>query len=240
MIGSTITENAAFMHEVLGVRPVRFQPSIPHLVYQYDFYTGACAAQRSVRARATARHCPRCRLSTQCAERAKPGDSRVVVARNDERKVWFPQSTRRWRARARPPAPPARLGRATCPSSCTASARRRPSGASPYSSCSRRTRRRASRSPPRARIRPAQASRPSSSAPATPHTSTRAPTHTDSHARASVKTLTPARAVPPPYAPCAPRLRSASQLCPRTRCGTSPCIAVQRTHQGTDDHTCCS
>jgi hypothetical protein len=45
IIGSTICENAALMLEVLSVRPVPFQPSIPHLVYQYDFYTGAHPAR---------------------------------------------------------------------------------------------------------------------------------------------------------------------------------------------------
>jgi EEF1A lysine methyltransferase 1 len=38
VLASTIPENAAFMEELLGVRPRRFRPSIPHLVYQYAMY----------------------------------------------------------------------------------------------------------------------------------------------------------------------------------------------------------
>lgn len=38
VIASTIQENAAMMEEVLSVRPQRFLPSIPHLVYQYCMY----------------------------------------------------------------------------------------------------------------------------------------------------------------------------------------------------------
>lgn len=36
---SSILENAGMLEELLGVKPVAFQPSIPHLVYQYSFYT---------------------------------------------------------------------------------------------------------------------------------------------------------------------------------------------------------
>nr|CCA19203.1 conserved hypothetical protein [Albugo laibachii Nc14] len=36
---STIHENQALMWELLRCKPVRFQPSIPHLVYQYTIYT---------------------------------------------------------------------------------------------------------------------------------------------------------------------------------------------------------
>ena len=39
MICSTIAENADMMAELMGVRPVAFKPSIPSLVYQYNFYT---------------------------------------------------------------------------------------------------------------------------------------------------------------------------------------------------------
>ena len=39
LLCSTVPENAPFMEELLGVRPVVFQPSIPNLVYQYVFYT---------------------------------------------------------------------------------------------------------------------------------------------------------------------------------------------------------
>lgn len=38
LLVSTIAENAAMMHELLGVRPQRFRPSIPNLVYQYNLY----------------------------------------------------------------------------------------------------------------------------------------------------------------------------------------------------------
>lgn len=38
LICSTIAENAVFMEEILGVKPVAFKPSIPNLVYQYNFY----------------------------------------------------------------------------------------------------------------------------------------------------------------------------------------------------------
>ena len=34
VIASTIAENAPLMKELLGASPQRFQPSIPHLVYQ--------------------------------------------------------------------------------------------------------------------------------------------------------------------------------------------------------------
>jgi len=36
---STIAENAEMMAELLNVKPVPFKPSIPNLVYQYNFYT---------------------------------------------------------------------------------------------------------------------------------------------------------------------------------------------------------
>ena len=36
---STISENAEMMGELLGLQRRKFQPSIPHLVYQYDFYS---------------------------------------------------------------------------------------------------------------------------------------------------------------------------------------------------------
>ncbi|CAN0468825.1 unnamed protein product, partial [Phaeothamnion confervicola] len=39
ILASTISENAPLMLELLRVRPVAFKPSIPNLVYQYDFYT---------------------------------------------------------------------------------------------------------------------------------------------------------------------------------------------------------
>jgi len=38
VILSTISENAEMMKELLDVSPLPFQPSIPHLVYQYDMY----------------------------------------------------------------------------------------------------------------------------------------------------------------------------------------------------------
>lgn len=39
LILSSIMENAAMLNELLGVHPVAFKPSIPHLIYQYNFYT---------------------------------------------------------------------------------------------------------------------------------------------------------------------------------------------------------
>lgn len=36
---STIQENATMLKELLQVEPVTFLPSLPHLVYQYSFYT---------------------------------------------------------------------------------------------------------------------------------------------------------------------------------------------------------
>jgi|SaaInlStandDraft_7_1057024.scaffolds.fasta_scaffold293131_1 EEF1A lysine methyltransferase 1 len=38
MLCSTIMENKAMMDELLQVHPVAFLPSIPNLVYQYNFY----------------------------------------------------------------------------------------------------------------------------------------------------------------------------------------------------------
>ncbi|KAK9829735.1 hypothetical protein WJX72_007570 [[Myrmecia] bisecta] len=38
IILSTISENAAVLHKLLGVTPQRFRPSIPNLVYQYNFF----------------------------------------------------------------------------------------------------------------------------------------------------------------------------------------------------------
>lgn len=39
IILSTIPENAAMLKEMLNVKPQAFQPSVPHLVYQYNFFT---------------------------------------------------------------------------------------------------------------------------------------------------------------------------------------------------------
>ena len=36
---TTIQENAPMLDRLLGVKPRRFAPSIPHLVYQYALYT---------------------------------------------------------------------------------------------------------------------------------------------------------------------------------------------------------
>ena len=38
VIGTTLVENEGFMHSLLGCKPVKFQPSIPNLVYQYNTY----------------------------------------------------------------------------------------------------------------------------------------------------------------------------------------------------------
>ena len=39
LLCSTIDENKDFMMELLNVAPTVFRPSIPNLVYQYNFYT---------------------------------------------------------------------------------------------------------------------------------------------------------------------------------------------------------
>ncbi len=39
LLCSTITENKDLMKEILSVDPIVFRPSIPNLVYQYNFYT---------------------------------------------------------------------------------------------------------------------------------------------------------------------------------------------------------
>jgi hypothetical protein len=39
IILSTIPENAQMLKEMLDVKPQAFQPSVPHLVYQYNFFT---------------------------------------------------------------------------------------------------------------------------------------------------------------------------------------------------------
>ena len=39
LLCSTIEENKEFMKELLNVDPPVFRPSIPNLVYQYNFYT---------------------------------------------------------------------------------------------------------------------------------------------------------------------------------------------------------
>ena len=39
LLCSTIDENKEFMKELLDVEPAVFRPSIPNLVYQYNFYT---------------------------------------------------------------------------------------------------------------------------------------------------------------------------------------------------------
>lgn len=39
IILSSIAENAAMLKEMLNVKPQTFQPSVPHLVYQYNFFT---------------------------------------------------------------------------------------------------------------------------------------------------------------------------------------------------------
>jgi hypothetical protein len=38
VIATTTRENAPMMCELLGVKPQKFRPSVPHLVYQYDLY----------------------------------------------------------------------------------------------------------------------------------------------------------------------------------------------------------
>jgi len=38
MLLSTIQEHIEFLDDLVGVHPVAFQPSIPNLIYQYNFY----------------------------------------------------------------------------------------------------------------------------------------------------------------------------------------------------------
>eukprot|EP00470_Lotharella_oceanica_P012297 CAMPEP_0170190368 /NCGR_PEP_ID=MMETSP0040_2-20121228/49205_1 /TAXON_ID=641309 /ORGANISM="Lotharella oceanica, Strain CCMP622" /LENGTH=161 /DNA_ID=CAMNT_0010438207 /DNA_START=78 /DNA_END=563 /DNA_ORIENTATION=+ len=42
---STLVENAEMVKKLYGVAPCKFQPSIPKLVYQYNFYTNYAATQ---------------------------------------------------------------------------------------------------------------------------------------------------------------------------------------------------
>ena len=39
ILASTIVENEDLMRELLQLQPVEFKPSIPHLVYQYNFFS---------------------------------------------------------------------------------------------------------------------------------------------------------------------------------------------------------
>lgn len=39
VVATTVAENDALLFELLGARPTRFKPSIPHLVYQYNLFT---------------------------------------------------------------------------------------------------------------------------------------------------------------------------------------------------------
>ncbi|KAF4664981.1 N-6 adenine-specific DNA methyltransferase 2 [Perkinsus chesapeaki] len=43
IIGSSVRENGDLLRDLLGMSPVKFQPSIPNLVYQYDFFTNYLA-----------------------------------------------------------------------------------------------------------------------------------------------------------------------------------------------------
>jgi hypothetical protein len=38
MLLSTIPEHGRFLEQLLGVKPASFLPSIPNLIYQYNFY----------------------------------------------------------------------------------------------------------------------------------------------------------------------------------------------------------
>lgn len=49
MILSSIDENAAMLNELLGVEKTHYQPSIPHLVYQYSFFTNYSSPRFSER-----------------------------------------------------------------------------------------------------------------------------------------------------------------------------------------------
>ncbi|GAX73222.1 hypothetical protein CEUSTIGMA_g675.t1 [Chlamydomonas eustigma] len=39
VIASTVAENDGLLSELLGSKPCNFKPSIPHLIYQYNFFT---------------------------------------------------------------------------------------------------------------------------------------------------------------------------------------------------------
>jgi hypothetical protein len=38
VLASTVAENAPLMQQLFSATPCAFQPSIPHLVYQYNLY----------------------------------------------------------------------------------------------------------------------------------------------------------------------------------------------------------
>jgi hypothetical protein len=48
IILSTVQENSEFLKHLLKVQPQAFKPSIPHLVYQYNFYTNYQSKHLSV------------------------------------------------------------------------------------------------------------------------------------------------------------------------------------------------
>ena len=48
IILSTVQENAEFLKHLLKVQPQAFKPSIPNLVYQYNFYTNYGSKRLSV------------------------------------------------------------------------------------------------------------------------------------------------------------------------------------------------
>jgi hypothetical protein len=39
VIASTVAENESLLSELLATKPCNFKPSIPHLIYQYNFFT---------------------------------------------------------------------------------------------------------------------------------------------------------------------------------------------------------
>ncbi len=49
ILGTTIGENAPFLERLLGLRPCVYQPSIPHLVYQYNVYVNYDSERMSKR-----------------------------------------------------------------------------------------------------------------------------------------------------------------------------------------------
>lgn len=49
VLGTTIGENAPFLERLLGLKPCVYQPSIPHLVYQYNVYVNYDSERMSKR-----------------------------------------------------------------------------------------------------------------------------------------------------------------------------------------------
>jgi hypothetical protein len=48
-LATTVDENASLMRELFGCRPATFQPSIPHLVYQYSVFANFASLALSLK-----------------------------------------------------------------------------------------------------------------------------------------------------------------------------------------------